>query len=165
VSTTSDNTAAWRSGGPAPPAPYAAERRVPTVAELRDLHESAAWDDLPDDDDAVARGLAASLFGIVVIRAGRTVAAARVVGDGALYFYVQDVVVLPAHQGRGLGTFLMEEVMAYLRATARPKAFVALFAATGRGGFYRRYGFRTRPLDEPGMALEWPPSGTDGRRS
>ena len=70
---------------------YRLERRPPTVAELRALSESVGWTDLPSDDDAVARGLAASLFGVVGLdAAGETVGSARVVGDGGVYFYVQD---------------------------------------------------------------------------
>jgi len=40
---------------------------------------------------------------------------ARVVGDGAMFFYIQDVVVTPAHQGRGVGTLLLERVMGYFK--------------------------------------------------
>jgi GNAT superfamily N-acetyltransferase len=136
---------------------YRVERRPPTVAETRALYGSAGWTDIPDDDGAVARGLAASLFGVVVTLAGEIVACARLVGDGGMYFYLQDVIVLPAHQGKGVGDLVMREVVEYLEAHAPTNCFVALFAASGKAGFYERYGFVPRATDEPGMALQWEP--------
>jgi GNAT superfamily N-acetyltransferase len=140
-----------------PPESYRVERRPPTVAETRALYGSAGWTDIPDDDAAVARGLAASLFGVVVTFAGEIVACARLVGDGGMYFYLQDVIVLPAHQGKGVGDLVMREIVEYLDACAPANCFVALFAAAGKSGFYERYGFARRAADEPGMALQWEP--------
>lgn len=137
---------------------YRIERRPPTVAELRALNAAVGWDDLPDDDDAVARGLAASLFGVVVTLAGEVVACARLVGDGGIYYYLQDVIVVPAHQGHGVGDLLMREVLCHLERHAPAGAFIGLMAAVGKAGFYERCGFAARPPGEPGMALVWDPA-------
>ena len=135
---------------------YRLERRPPTVRELRALNQAVGWTDLPGDDDAVARGLAASLFGVVVLdAAGQTVGSARVVGDGGVYFYVQDLIVAPAHQGLGLGDLLLDEVVDYLERAAPAGASVGLMAAEGKAGFYARRGFAPRPQDGPGMTLGW----------
>ena len=40
--------------------------------------------------------------GVVVTMAGQLIAAGRVIGDGGVYFYVQDVIVVPEHQRRSL---------------------------------------------------------------
>ena len=141
----------------ASPKTYRVMRRPPTVAETRALYRWAGWTDIPDDDDAVVRGLAASLFGVVVTLADEVVACARLVGDGGMYFYLQDVIVLPAHQGEGVGDLIMREVVQYLDAHAPADCFVGLFAASGKAGFYERYGFVRRAVDEPGMALQWEP--------
>jgi GNAT superfamily N-acetyltransferase len=127
------------------------------VAEIRALYRSADWSDIPDDDEAVARALEASLFGVVVSFDADVVACARLVGDGGMYFYLQDVIVLPAHQGRGVGDLVMGEVVEYLDAHAPCDCFVGLFAAAGKSGFYERHGFARRSADEPGMARQWRP--------
>jgi len=130
--------------------------RVPTPAEERRLFEAVGWyGELPDDDEELAAALDRSLFAVCAVADGAVVGCARVVGDGAVYLYVQDVIVLPAWQGTGLGDRLMQAVMGWLDACCPPNAFVALFAAPDRDGFYRRYGFELRPLDEPGMAQQW----------
>jgi GNAT superfamily N-acetyltransferase len=139
------------------PEPYRIEERPPTVAELRALNAAVGWTGLPEDDDAVARGLAASLFGVVVTMAGQLVACGRVVGDGGIYFYLQDMIVDPAHQRRGVGDLVMAEVWGYLREHAARDATIGLMAAVGRAGFYERWGFTPRPDGGPGMMLAWDP--------
>jgi GNAT superfamily N-acetyltransferase len=67
----------------------------------------------------------------------------RVIGDGQQFFYVMDVAVHPAHQGRGIGTALMNEIVACcIQRVAPPKALVSLFTSPNRGSFYERFGFR-----------------------
>ena len=139
------------------PEPYRTEERPPSVAELRALNEAVGWTDLPSDDDAVARGLAASLYGVVVTMAGQLIAAGRVIGDGGVYFYVQDVIVVPEHQRRGVGDLVMAEIWGYLREHAAKGATIGLMAADGRAGFYERWGFTARPAGGPGMMLAWDP--------
>jgi ribosomal protein S18 acetylase RimI-like enzyme len=134
------------------------ERRPPTVAELRALNTAVGWTDLPGDDGAVARGLAASLFGAVLLdAAGEIAGCARVVGDGGVYFYVQDLIVAPSLQGLGLGDLLLDEVLAYLERAAPAGATVGLIAAEGKAGFYARRGWAPRPAAGPGMTLAWAP--------
>jgi len=69
--------------------------------------------------------------------------------------------VAPADQGRGVGDLLMGEVFAYLATSAAPGATVNLMGATGKGGFYERYGYARRPATAPGMLLTWDPSSAD----
>jgi ribosomal protein S18 acetylase RimI-like enzyme len=143
---------------------YRLERRPPTVRELRALNKAVGWTDLPEDDDAVARGLAASLFGVVLLTAaGEVAGCARVVGDGGVYFYVQDLIVAPSCLGLGLGDVLLDEVREYLESAAPAGAFIGLMAAEGKAGFYARRGFAARSGDAPGMWLTWTPR-PDGRR-
>ena len=114
----------------------------------------------------MARGLAASLFGVVLLAPdGETVGCARLVGDGGIYFYVQDLIVAPEHQGHGLGDVLLDEVRGHLEREAPAGAFVGLMAAQGEAGFYSRRGFAPRPQDGPGMSLMWSPGAASVRRS
>jgi len=75
---------------------------------------------------------------------GRAVGMGRVVGDGAIYFYSQDMAVHPERQRRGLGTRIVQQVQ-YLAQQAPDKAFVGLFAAEGTLGFYEQFGFMQHP--------------------
>ena len=72
-------------------------------------------------------------------------------GWGGTVFQVADIAVLTEHQGRRLGKQILHTIDAWLRRTARPGAFVNLFADRGVAPLYARYGFRPRDPDEPGM--------------
>jgi len=118
---------------------YQLVARDPTVGEYQRLRRAVGWGNMTDE--GVAAGLPNSLFSVVLELGGEAFGCGRVVGDGGLYFYLQDVIVLPEHQGRGQGAAIMREVMAYLERACRPGAFVALMAAVGAEAFYERYGF------------------------
>ena len=126
------------------------ERR-PTVSEYIELTGAVGWSEYVTPETAQV-ALMNSLFVIVAEQAGSAVGMGRVVGDGALFFYVQDVIVVPSLQGRGLGDTIMVHLMRWLEGAAPDRAFVGLFAATGRAPFYERYGFSARETERPGMS-------------
>jgi GNAT superfamily N-acetyltransferase len=131
------------------------EAGSPSAEEYVAFRRAVGWSAVTLD--AAQRGLAASRFALTARDgAGRAVAMARVVGDGAVYLYVQDVVVLPEWQGRGLGRRLMAAVMDWIHSTAVPGTFVGLMAADGVADFYLPYGFTVRPSDRPGMGFVVP---------
>ena len=117
------------------------------------LRAAVGWNEL--HPEAVATGLSGSQYTVCVYREQEIVGCGRVVGDGGIYFYVQDIIVHPDHQGQGLGDGIMRRIMAHIAARARPNCFIALMAAQGAEAFYTKYGFERRPADRPGMFLIW----------
>lgn len=82
-----------------------------------------------------------SLFAVVVAYAGEVVGMGRVVGDGAIFYYLQDIAVLPQNHGRGLGRRILVYLMEKIQAQAPEKAFIGVFAAAGSERFYEAHGF------------------------
>ena len=119
---------------------YHIEERVPTLAEYRKLCEAVGWGDYINFD-AVPSALRHSLYSVVTVAHAEVVGMGRVVGDHGIFYYIQDVVVLPTYQGQGLGHALLEQLVRYVREHAPEKAFLGLFAADGTEAFYTRYGF------------------------
>ncbi len=140
------------------------EARTPTLEEYRELCAAVGWAETINFDAAPA-SLARTLHSIVVLDRGRTathaVGMGRIVGDGALYFYVQDIIVRPEYQGLGLGRRIVERLMAWLHIHAPERAFVGLFAAEGKDSFYAHFGFMRHPaltgmfLVLPRLQEEW----------
>jgi GNAT superfamily N-acetyltransferase len=124
--------------------PYRLVERPPDIEEYRSICRAVGWEGVINFDAAGA-SLANSLYHVVALHDETVIGMARVVGDGAMYFYIQDVAVVPAHQGRGVGALLMGRVMGYLRGHAPERAFVGLFAAEETPPFYARYGFAAHP--------------------
>ena len=135
---------------------YVYQERVPSVDAFGRLRERAGMTARPER--GVERGLPNSLYAVVAERDGETVGMARVVGDGGTVYYVCDTAVDPDHQGRGVGTRLMEYVLDWLAAEALPGAYVNLMADVD--GFYERFGFRETRPDSKGMSLRLLDSGS-----
>ena len=128
-------------------------KRLPTVAEIKAFHTAVGWDNV--DDEATATALNNSLFGCTVLHNGKAIGCGRVIGDGGMYFYIQDIIVLPEYQGRGIGKTIMNEVMNFINQTAKPNAFIGLMSAKDKAGFYVKFGFAERPPGRPGMFRVW----------
>jgi ribosomal protein S18 acetylase RimI-like enzyme len=136
-----------------PPATLRIVERLPTPEEFNDLRAAIGWP--VRDPEAIHRGLQQSLFSVCAVEGERVVGYARVIGDGGLYFYLQDFMVRPEHQRQGIGSQLMDRVMGFLQAAVPDGSFVGLMAAQGASGFYERYGFEERPDGRPGMQRWW----------
>ena len=125
---------------------YIIANESPTVDEFVELRRRVGWG---ETDVLMAKSsLANSLFHVVVRLEGRLIAMGRVIGDGAMYFYIQDVVVSPEYQNQGLGNLLMDRIEAYLSIAAVKGATIGLLAAKGKEGFYRRFGYNLRPNEQ-----------------
>jgi GNAT superfamily N-acetyltransferase len=120
--------------------PYRLVERLPTLEEYTRICVDVGWGDIVNFD-AARTSLPASRCAFVAELGDDAVGMGRVVGDGAIYFYVQDVAVLHAHQGRGLGGRILGALVDWVGRNAPEQAFVGLFAAVGTEGFYRRFGF------------------------
>jgi len=75
---------------------FLVEHRRITVSEYQNLRRTTSWPSL--NDSSVSIGLSNDLFSVVVISQEKTIGIGRVIGDGAIYFYIQDVIVHPEYQ-------------------------------------------------------------------
>ena len=125
------------------------EHRNPLVDEYQLLRGSTGWETL--SDEAVKKGMQGSLFSVCFTVGGKIAATGRIVGDGAVYFYIQDVIVLPDFQRTGLGDMVMEELEAWLLDNAYENSFIGLMASEGVKKFYVRFGYQERAENKPGM--------------
>lgn len=129
---------------PTLPVGYELRETTPSVDAFRRLRREAGMSDR--SREAVERGLPNTTYGVhaVETETGSAVGMARIVGDGGSIFHLSDMAVAEPHQGRGIGTAMMDALVAWLRANAPDGAYVDLLADVD--GFYERWGFkRTAP--------------------
>jgi GNAT superfamily N-acetyltransferase len=128
---------------------------LPSPEEYADLVKAVGWG--AREQDVVEEALPNSLYGVCARVGSAIVGMARIVGDGGLVYYVQDVVVRPEYQGQGIGTAMMDKIMSYIQAHASENSVIGLMAAKGRENFYQQYGFVQRPNDRLGcgMTIFW----------
>lgn len=120
---------------------YMFVERAPTLIEYRALCAAVGWEAVINVA-AAPRSLAHSLYHVLALYEEQVIGMGRIVGDGAMYFYLQDIAVHPDHQHQGIGRCMMEHLVAYLAAHAPPQAFVGLFAAQGTERWYAQFGFQ-----------------------
>src|SRR5687768_17367808 len=92
------------------------EQRLPTAEEYNNLKQLVGWPVL--EISLTRKGIASSLFAVCVLHENTIIGMGRVIGDGAIYFHVQDVVVHPDFQRKGIGKIIMNELMKYLDQAA-----------------------------------------------
>jgi ribosomal protein S18 acetylase RimI-like enzyme len=103
--------------------------------ELSALYRGAPLGDKAPADLAPVFGN--SMFRIFAFDAGMLVGAGRGLGDGRDCAYLCDIAVLPTYQARGVGKEITTRL---LRLAARHRK-INLYAARGKQGFYKRFGF------------------------
>lgn len=79
--------------------------------EIISLYESVGWTGYTSRLDMLKKSFANSLLTIFALDNDNLVGLVRVVGDGASLVYIQDILVLPSYQRRGIGKELMERVL------------------------------------------------------
>ena len=105
--------------------------------------------------DQAKRGLDNSLYTLVAYKDGKAVGMGRIVGDGAIICYVQDLIIRPEVQGEGIGGLILESLKSFVINTGfeGTTRMFDLMCAKGREPFYKKHGFIARPTDDlgPGM--------------
>jgi GNAT superfamily N-acetyltransferase len=127
-------------------------RRLDRPLIRRFLREEAHWSrGVPADvvDRALRHSLVFGLF-----RGEEQVGFARAVTDRASFAYLADVFVLPEHRGRGLGTMLVDSVLAHpdLQGLRR-----FLLATADAHPLYARFGFAPLERTERFLTIERTP--------
>ena len=123
---------------------YRLAGRVATLEEYRHICTSVGWAEVMNFE-AAATALPHSLYGVVALLDRQVVGMGRIVGDGAIFYYLQDVAVLPEHQGLGIGTQIVDRLVTLVKTNAPEKAFFGVFAAEGTLPFYQKFGFDLHP--------------------
>ena len=123
----------------------------PSPATFNVLRIACGWSEIAPE--RAIRALEASILHVTAQEDGEIIAMGRVVGDGEMYFYLQDIVVAPAHRGRGLGRAIVARLLQDLTPLAQPGSTIGLMAAHGVEPLYEAAGFTRRPTDTLGAGM------------
>lgn len=81
---------------------------IPTTQELVDLYSSVGWTKYTESPEGLVAGFERSTFVVSARDGERLVGVARCLSDDYSIFYLQDILVNPTHQRRGVGRALLE---------------------------------------------------------
>lgn len=123
----------------------------PSADEFASLRNLIGWRN--PSLSVIQQSLDSSLFWVSLYRNNELIGCGRIVGDGAMYFYVQDIIVHPKYQNCGLGSIIMTSINQYIEKTCQPGATVGLLAAKGKEAFYEKHGFVGRDGNTLGLGM------------
>lgn len=117
------------------------------------LRKQVGWIELGREQ--AKKALENSLKIIMIFEDDVPVAMGRIVGDGAVICYIQDLIVIPEYQSRHIGSQMIELLIDYVKSITFKghKMMLCLMCAKGREQFYEKHNFIARPTNElgPGM--------------
>ena len=125
-----------------------------TVDEYLYLRSQVGWVQLSDRQAQLA--IDNCLYNVKALdENGYLLGMGRIVGDGAVICYIQDLVVIPEAQGKGVGSLIINALIDYVKSIKEEGTtmMLCLMCAKGREPFYEKHNFIPRPTEKlgPGM--------------
>jgi uncharacterized glyoxalase superfamily protein PhnB/N-acetylglutamate synthase-like GNAT family acetyltransferase len=116
--------------------------RLPTTGEYEALIQSVGWRLQPGE--RTEKILNAPVHALVAEEegTGKAIGCVLLLGDGASFFYIKDMMIHHDYQRKHIGTALMEKLNEWLELHAPPEALIGLYTGENLASFYRQFGFR-----------------------
>jgi len=130
---------------------YSIKLESPSIEEFINLRNKIGWGEL--DFNIAKTSLNNSLFHVIIRDKSLLIGMGRIIGDGAMYFYIQDVIVDPSYQNSGIGSILMKQIESFLSVAAKKGSTIGLLSAKGKETFYTRYNYTLRPNNSLGNGM------------
>lgn len=87
------------------------EYSVYNEGEILNLYDSVGWSNYTSNPSMLSNAYKHSLKILGAYDEDRLVGIIRVLGDGYSMVYIQDIIVLPEYQRKGIGTLLLEKIL------------------------------------------------------
>lgn len=126
-----------------------------TPKEFNYLTEKVGWG--KRDEFLIEEALSNTLYSICAYENNQLIGYGRIIGDKTIFAYVQDVMVVPEHQGMQIGTGIMNHIMNKVikLKECSPTLRVYLGASKNKEEFYKNFGFITRSEADLGEGMIW----------
>jgi len=123
-----------------------------TYQDYISLRSSVGWHNFAEEQ--VSKSIDNSLYSITVARNNMPIAMGRLIGDG-IYYLIVDVVVKPEFQGMGIGSKIIDMLLAYVdnNTPIGGRSSVQLITEPGKESFYIKKGFKLIPHEFCGSGM------------
>ena len=125
----------------------------PTPEEFNILTKSVNWG--TRENKIVEEALKHTLYSLCVYDENKLIGYGRIIGDKTIFLYIQDIMVIPAYQGKKIGTGIMNKLIEKINEYKKvnPEIRTYLGASKGKESFYERFGFISRPNEDLGAGM------------
>ena len=79
--------------------------------EILELYAAVGWKAYIDQPEVLKKGFENSLLVLAAYKEEKLLGLIRVVGDGYTIVFIQDILVFPEHQKKGVGTALLRAIL------------------------------------------------------
>lgn len=120
------------------------KENIDNVEEFNLLYDAVGWGAY--GKEISQKALLNNIYSVSIYDNDKIIAYGRIVGDGIVFLYIHDVMVLPEYQSKGLGTTIMNKLLEYVEKIKikNPDLRLYLGASKGKEDFYKKFGFVTR---------------------
>ena len=87
------------------------EYKIFSEAEILQLYQSVGWVAYTDHPEVLKKSFENSLLTLAAYKGDQLLGIIRTVGDGHTIVFVQDILVFPEHQRKGIGTALLKAIL------------------------------------------------------
>lgn len=82
-----------------------------TKYDLKKLYLSVSWTSYTDNIDTLKKAVDNSLYVISAWNENELIGLIRIIGDGLTIIYIQDIIVKPKYENKGIGTNLIQQIL------------------------------------------------------
>ena len=123
------------------------------VEDYSSLYRSVGWEPISLENAKIA--LLNSVYSVSIYDGDEAIGFGRIIWDSIRFLYVCDIMVRPEYQGQGVGRTIMESIIRKIDEikAIEPRVTTYLGAVSGKEGFYKKFGFKTRKEDGTGEGM------------
>ena len=117
---------------------------VKNTQEYNSLYEKVGWG--KRNELSIKEALDNTVYSISAYDYGKIVGFGRIIGDKAIFLYIQDVMVDPEYQGKKIGTEIMYRLLDKIEEYKKDNKGLRVYlgASLDKESFYKKFGFKTR---------------------
>ncbi|KKP38272.1 MAG: hypothetical protein UR28_C0019G0027 [Candidatus Peregrinibacteria bacterium GW2011_GWF2_33_10] len=121
---------------------YEIKEITPSAHSFNKLRGLVGWAII--DKKLVKKGLQNSLYIVSAICDNEVIGFCRLTGDGAMKIHIEEILIHPNHQNKGIGSKLMKKTMKFINKNFKKGCLIRVFANAGLENFYSKFGFKIR---------------------
>lgn len=121
-------------------------QRKPSVMEFKKLRNSVGWDIL--NDKKLKESLSCSPYCMCAYNSDDIIGMVRITGDKTMYGYIQDFIVIPEYQQKGIGKKILELL---LKNINKKGYLIGVCPSECSTEIYQSFGFKKRPENPNGF--------------
>ncbi len=114
------------------------------VEEFNLLYDSVGWGAY--SNEISKKALDNTFYSVSIYDDDSIIGYGRIIGDAICFLYIQDIMVMPEYQQKGIGTMIMNKLLEKIKKVKQENAGLRVYvgASKNKESFYEKFGFIKR---------------------